>query len=141
MTLRQRRRAMPRIADFMTPIPHCIRSDETLAVARARMKAHGIRHLPVLDPDGLAGLLSERDLDIIEKCRDVAPERVAVHEAMMPVVYTASIDAPLDEIAADMSERHYGSAVIVDKGRVVGIFTTTDALRALKALLANIPRG
>jgi CBS domain-containing protein len=32
-----------------------------------------------------------------------------------------------------MMERHLGSAVVVDDGVVVGIFTITDALRALIA--------
>jgi acetoin utilization protein AcuB len=34
-----------------------------------------------------------------------------------------------------MAERKYGSAVVVDDGQVVGVFTTTDALRALAAVL------
>jgi acetoin utilization protein AcuB len=36
-----------------------------------------------------------------------------------------------------MSERKYGSAVVVKGGAVVGVFTTVDALRALAAVLGR----
>jgi CBS domain-containing protein len=36
-----------------------------------------------------------------------------------------------------MAEKKYGSTVVVDHGRVVGVFTTVDALRALQELLAG----
>ena len=36
-----------------------------------------------------------------------------------------------------MAQRKYGSAVILDQGRVVGVFTTVDALRALAEVLGG----
>ena len=35
------------------------------------------------------------------------------------------------EVVASMAEHKYGSAVITDHGKVQGVFTTVDALRAL----------
>jgi CBS domain-containing protein len=49
--------------------------------------------------------------------------------------YTTTPSAPLEEVARDMADRKYGSAVVVDHGKVVGLFTTVDALRALVVLL------
>jgi acetoin utilization protein AcuB len=49
-------------------------------------------------------------------------------------VYCVSPDAPLVEVAREMAEHKYGSAVVVEGPKVVGVFTTTDALRALVAL-------
>ena len=34
-----------------------------------------------------------------------------------------------------MSEHKYGSAVVLDKERVVGVFTTVDGMRVLSTLL------
>lgn len=48
-----------------------------------------------------------------------------------------STDAPGDrvcDVARTMGERHYGCTVIVDRKRVVGIFTATDALQLLTRL-------
>jgi acetoin utilization protein AcuB len=46
-----------------------------------------------------------------------------------------SPDSPLDEVALEMAENRYGSAIIVQDKKVVGIFTTVDACRALAAIL------
>jgi acetoin utilization protein AcuB len=127
----------PRVADFMTKSPHCIGPRETLSKARRLMQQHLIRHLPVVDGDGITGMLSERDLDAMERYREVDPERVTVAEAMTPVAYTATPDEDLDRVAAAMVERRCGSAIIVDHGEVVGLFTTTDALRAVQWLVGT----
>jgi acetoin utilization protein AcuB len=44
-------------------------------------------------------------------------------------------DTPVDEVAREMADRRYGCAVVIEGGKVVGVFTTTDALRALSELL------
>ena len=36
-----------------------------------------------------------------------------------------------------MAEHKYGSAVVMDHGKVVGMFTTIDAMRALSELLGT----
>lgn len=50
-------------------------------------------------------------------------------------VYVVSPSAPLDEVAAEMARKKYGSAVVMQNEHVVGIFTAVDALTALAELL------
>ena len=45
--------------------------------------------------------------------------------------YSVGPETPLAKVAASMVRHRFGSAVIVERGRVVGMFTTVDALRAL----------
>jgi acetoin utilization protein AcuB len=99
------------------------------------MREHRVRHLPVLEAGKLVGLISQRDLHFIETLQDVDPNNTTVEEAMTTDVYITGPYAPLEEVAATMAENKYGSAVIVDRGKVVGIFTTVDALSALTQLL------
>jgi len=40
-----------------------------------------------------------------------------------------------------MAERRYGSAVVLQGGEVVGLFTTVDALRALATVSRGARRG
>ena len=54
---------------------------------------------------------------------------------MTPEVYVATVDTSLEEAVANMAQHKYGSAVVVGDGRVVGMFTTIDALNALVLLL------
>jgi acetoin utilization protein AcuB len=120
---------------FMTPHPHSIGRDQPLARAHAFMGEHRIRHLPVLDGGRLVGLLSDRDLHLIESLRDVDPTLLLVDEAMSIEVYAVRPETPLEEVTATMAERKYGCAVVLDRYKVVGVFTTVDACRALSALL------
>ncbi len=126
---------VPTIRMHMTAAPHGIGADQPLSLARQLMKKHDIRHLPVLSGGVLVGMLTERDLRVIETLRDVDPETLTVEEAMSSEVYSVSPDAALGEVVTTMAERKLGSAVIMERGQVVGIFTTVDACRTLASLL------
>jgi acetoin utilization protein AcuB len=121
------------VRDFMTAVPHTIGRTQSLASAQEKMRAYGVRHLPVLEGGRLAGVLSQRDAYFVETLRDVDPEAVRVEEAMSVEVYTVTPDTPLAEVAAAMADHKYGCAVVVERTHVVGIFTVIDALRALVA--------
>jgi acetoin utilization protein AcuB len=116
----------------MTAAPVCIQLDADLEKAVALMQEHGIRHLPVMDGDGLTGVVTDRDLAMIESLLPEEWERICVAEAMTPEPYTVTPDAPLWEVAKHMAREKFGCAVVTDAGgNVIGLFTTTDALRVL----------
>lgn len=121
----------------MTPSPHSIGRDRLLSEAHALMREHRIRHLPVLQGGKLIGLVSQRDLHLIETLRDVDPEKVTVEEAMSQEPYAVRPDASLEKVAAEMWAKKLGSAIVVEERSVVGVFTTIDALGALVTLLAK----
>lgn len=126
---------IPTIQKYMTTTPHTIGSDQTIAKAAAVMSEHHIRHLPVLRGGRLLGVLSDRDVKLIEGFRDVDATKTKVEEAMTEQPYTVEPDAPLDQVVSTMAEKKLGSAVILQNQKVVGIFTTVDACQALSELL------
>lgn len=128
-------KAIPRVDKFMTASPHTIGVDQPLSQAHATMGKHRIRHLPVLRGGKLVGVLTDRDLHLVETLKDVVPEEVAVEDAMSSNVYAVSPDAPLDEVAAEMAEHKYGCAVVMDNQHVVGVLTTVDLANALATVL------
>lgn len=119
----------------MTAAPHTIGVDQTMAHAHEVMRKFRIRHLPVLSAERLVGVLSDGDLHLVETLRDVDPEKVKVEEAMTDQVYTVHPDAPLDEVVKEMARHKYGSAVVMDNRKVVGVFTTIDACQAFAEML------
>lgn len=119
------------IADYMTPSPHSIGYDQPLTHAHQVMRDHHIRHLPVLNRGHLVGMLSDRDLAFIENLKDVDATKVRVDDAMTPSPYAVSKSARLGDVAREMAEHRYGSAVVMENDHVIGVFTTVDALRAL----------
>lgn len=126
---------IPQISKYMSTTPHTARRNLTLAEAMKLMREHQIRHLPILDGGQLAGILTERDVRMIESLKDVDPAKVLVEDAMEQSVYVVEPGAPLDEVAAEMASKKYGSAVVMQNQHVVGIFTTVDAMSALAELL------
>jgi CBS domain-containing protein len=128
---------MPRheIRRFMTPTPHTITTRQTLAEAHQTMRERGVRHLPVVLDGKLVGVVSQRDLYLLETLRGVDVGREMVEEAMSDEPFVVAPGASLDEVAEAMANSKHGSALVVESGALVGIFTSTDALRALVTLL------
>lgn len=122
---------MTTVADFMTKSPHTIGDDQPLARAHELMSEHRIRHLPVLHGGKLVGVVSMGDLHVLETLGKFDLEKATVDEAMTAAPYVVTPDAPLRDVAAVMAEHKYGTAIVAIGAKVVGIFTTTDALRAL----------
>ena len=128
-------KAIPTVQKYMTTSPHTIGSDQTLARAHAVLREHAIRHLPVLRGGKLVGMLTERDLALVEALDGVDANEVTVDDAMSGEVYTVRPDAPLDEVVREMASKKYGSAVVVQNHKVVGIFTAVDVCSAFAELL------
>lgn len=126
---------MPPISRYMTRQPWTIEPGATLTAAHQLMRSHVIRHLPVMDSGKLVGIVTERDLHLIETLRDADPDQIKVDEAMTEHVYSV---APTDEVAdvvERMADEKIGSAVVMADHRVEGIFTSIDALQVLATVL------
>ena len=119
------------LENVMTPQPLTIGRDQKLITAHKMMVDNGIRHLPVLDRGELVGVLSQRDLYFVETIAGVDKLKDRVEEAMSSDARAFAPTAPLRDVAAEMFEHKLGCAVVVERDRVVGIFTATDALRIL----------
>jgi CBS domain-containing protein len=128
------------VGRFMTHHPITIERGQPISAARRLMQAHVIRHLPVLHTGKLVGLVSQRDLERFDRAIDLDQRLVPVGEAMTSPAYSVLADASLREVAAQMSSRRLGAAVVVDDQQgVVGLLTAVDGLRALSCLLDPSP--
>ena len=122
----------PRLSDYMTSAPTTIATGTTIAEAAKLMSEQQIRHLPVVDSEGRPqGLLSERDVALLEGLDGLDASAMTVSTAMSKRTYTAEPTTAIDEVARQMAEHKYGSCLAVKEGKVVGVFTTVDACRAL----------
>lgn len=130
---------IPTIRHFMTAAPETIGADLNLAQARDRMFQLGARHLPVLEGGELVGILSDRDIALVDAVfGDLS--KLQVRQAMTAQPFTCGPEAHLHAVAAEMASHKYGTAIVVDRdhpGHVLGLFTTTDALRALAQIAGH----
>ena len=129
----------PTIREYMTPSPHTVEADQPLTVAHQLMRAHDIRHLPVMERGELVGIVTSRDLHVLEGFKEVDRLTTPVRIAMTRFPFTVAADAPLEDVAHEMATHKHGSAIVVESGHVLGIFTTVDALRALAESLHHAP--
>ncbi len=123
---------MPAVKTVMTPFPWSIDVKEGLEKAKAMMVEHGIRHLPVSEEGELVGVLSERD-SMSHEGEDVTVEAACRRDA-----YIVDMAAPLARVAFELSRRRIGSALVMREGKLVGIFTSSDACRSLGELLQSL---
>ena len=130
----------------MTGSPVSIFTDASVDEALVVMSDRGIRHLPVVNRAGrLVGILSFEDLRAAlgnPISRKTPPSLRARQEALEWRVSDVMSDSPvlahkeedLATAADRMADARVGCLPIVDAGGdLVGIFSETDALRALAA--------
>ena len=117
-----------------------VHPDTSVLKARDLMTKEKIRHLPVTGPDSaLAGIVTDRDirLNLPSRATSLSAQeithqlsRLTVGEIMVRSVITIGPDASARDGARLMLEHKIGALPVLDGGRLVGIITETDIVRA-----------
>ncbi len=131
--IRPMRKSTP-VRDYMSRLPQEVEHHEPLSVAVQLMSEHHIRHIPVMDGVRLLGVLSRQDVqDAWLRFGGTAGEKKVADVCTRDVL---SVDplSTIPEVAGAMVTRGITSALVTDAGVLVGIFTSTDALRVLSEL-------
>jgi acetoin utilization protein AcuB len=128
-------KAIPTIQKFMTTTPHSINYEAPLEEAIKLMEKNKFRHLPVIKNGEAFGLLSDRDVKNLLTFAGTNPKTTKVGDVCGDEPYVTKPQAPINDVAAIMAEKKYGSALVMDNGKLVGIFTLTDACKALAEIV------
>ena len=125
------------VRDRMTKDPITADPDDFLSQALRRMQTGGFRRLPVVSNGELVGILTERDL----RAHHGYLERTKVNGIMTERPRTIDVDSTLEKAAQLMLEHQIGGLPVLDDGRLVGIITATDVLRAFLDLMGAAHGG
>lgn len=119
--------------------------------ARALMTKERIRHLPVTGPGGeLLGIVTDRDirLNLPSQATSLSVwemnhllSKLMVEEVMTRGVITVGPDRPAHDAAQLMLEHQIGALPVEERGRLVGIVTETDMLRAFMRMETPLGAG
>ena len=127
------------VQSYMTPTPHTIGAGQPVTTAREMMRTYGVRHLPVLEQGRFVGMLTEHDLDRLERQPEVEPSLTPVRDAMTDEPCCCfDTDAPLELVLRTMASRKLDAVLLLEEGLVKGIFTATDAEQALAQSLRSM---
>jgi len=128
-----------RVKDVMSRDVQVVKRNDQLSVADTLMKQARIRHLPVLDEDGLVcAVVSQRDLfrgallralGYGSRAEEAMLRQVPVKEAMSGEIHTIGPDAVVADAARIMVERKIGCLPVVEGEKLVGIVTETDFVK------------
>ncbi|MBY0415734.1 MAG: CBS domain-containing protein [Bdellovibrionales bacterium] len=128
-------KTIPKIQRYMTTTPLTINVELNLLHAKKVMQDHHIRHLPVMEHGEVVGIISEKDIDFIQTFSGVDLKSELVKNAMTSDPYIVETNAQLDEVCQYMAKNKFGSVLVQDNKKLVGIFTWIDALNAMSELL------
>ncbi|MDX1882003.1 CBS domain-containing protein [Mycolicibacterium sp. 120270] len=113
------------------------------------LSLHNIGAMVVVSPDGVIGIVSERD--VVRKLHERGGEllRMPVSEIMTTMVATCTPNDTVDHLSALMTNKRVRHIPVMDNGRLVGIVSIGDIVkqrmeeleREQRALQDYITRG
>jgi len=125
------------IRRWMTKEPITIEPGHTLAQAKSKMEKGGFRRLPVTANGALVGIITDRDL----RQHAGAHEHTRVDVAMTAPVITVTPDMVLDQAANLFAKHKVGGFPVLEHGKLVGIITAIDMMRAFGQVLGTGEEG
>jgi CBS domain-containing protein len=129
-----------RVRDLMTAKPITVDPKTPMLEARQRMVEKRIRHLVVVENARVVGIVTDRDirLNLPSPATSLSVWEINYLLAQLTVggVMSASVivvdpDRPVAEAARIMMDHKIGALPVVDEGRLVGIITESDFVRAM----------
>ena len=110
---------------------HAVRPDDTVLAALGIMAEHDIGAVLVVEGDDLLGILSERDY-----ARKVALMGRASRDSPVRAIMTANVvcvppSRTVEECMGLMTERRCRHLPVVENGRVVGLVSIGDLVKAM----------
>ena len=123
-----------KVETWMSPEPLVVHAQERLERAAQKMADRGVRHLPVVDHDGvLLGILSQRD---VLQAGPSSERRVA--DIMSRDVMAVAPDTHAHEAAYLLLHHRIGCVPVTGAGgKLLGIVTESDFVRVAYRLLGG----
>lgn len=121
-----------RVGDLVRRPPVTVDPDESIRDAAARMRDERVSSVLVTRDGVLLGILTDRDLRIRVVAADRSPDD-AVTTVMTPDPFTVPSSSLAFELTLEMTGRSIHHAPVVERGRLMGVVTSTDLARLERA--------
>jgi len=106
-------------------------TDTSVFDALALMAEHDIGAVLVMTDDTLKGIFTERDYARKVVLKGLTSRTATVGEMMTSNVFTISPDDDIASVMSTMTHKRFRHLPVVDAGKVVGIITIGDVVKAV----------
>jgi CBS domain-containing protein len=113
------------------PDVYSVPPEATVLDALKRLEEKNVGALLVMKGDRLIGIFSERDYARRMILHGRSSRETAVREVMTQEVFTITPDATAGECMAHMTDRHIRHLPVIEAGKVVGVISIGDIVRAV----------
>lgn len=138
------------VKNRMTKNPYTIAADAPITDAVALLREKGLKRLPVVDGEKVAGILTQSDIQKVSPTKATSLSifeinyllsKLTVKDAMTKKAVIIEADSLLEEAAVLMRENRIGTLPVVEDGKLVGIITESDIFDAFIDLLGFRDNG
>jgi CBS domain-containing protein len=127
-----------KISSIMTSNVHSVKLSDDLYRAIKLIRKHKIRHLPVVDGNSIAGIISSTDLNRLtfggifdnqDGTDEAILEMLSIPQVMTHKPRTVDVNQSIEEVAKIFVKEGFHAVPVVGEGKLAGIVTTTDILK------------
>lgn len=119
------------VKEFMTTLPLTVDVLTSLETAERLFQRYDIRHLPVTKAGKLCGLVYERDLRLLMKTRLVDEGQETLKRIVSRLPLQVAPEVSVRSVIGEMLRKKHEACLVSRRGKLMGIFTVTDALKLL----------
>lgn len=115
-----------KVKDVMTRSITTIEPDATIKDAASIMQQYNIGSIPVVDNNGLVGIVTDRDIVVRNIASDQDPFSTPVRNIMTSQVTTVTPEEDVKSISEIMSKRQVRRLPVVENQKLVGMVSLGD---------------
>jgi CBS domain-containing protein len=128
------------ISHIMTKTVVTANEKDDLKKVVEKLKAHTIRHIPIVKGKEVVGIISRTDINRLtfgalfegqENADEAILEMLTISQVMTSKPKTVSSDTIIRDLAKIFVKEEFHALPVVDNGELKGIVTTTDVMKYL----------
>lgn len=115
-----------KVRDVMTKAVATIGPDATIKEAAQTMQQHNVGSIPVVDTNGLVGIVTDRDIVIRNIAQGQDPMSTPIKNVMTSQVTTVTPEEDVQSISQMMASRQIRRVPVIENQKLIGMVSLGD---------------
>jgi len=115
-----------KVKDIMTKSVAYINPASNIVEAAQLMQKHNVGSIPVMDQNGLLGIVTDRDIVVRNIAHGKDPHTTPVRDVMTTQVATVSPDMDIRDVSSLMAQQQIRRVPVIENNRLVGMVSIGD---------------